>query len=158
MLGLLWAACVAFKIFVLAPGFYFRIESWFLWAVEEGTPAFRFDYQWRKGNNRRDAKVITLFHPGFVAIAAEEDEVLAEDEEETDKDAVAKEGLTRKNVAFLMTYSLLIEWSMQGLIGQSVAFPNNQGSAGWGYWSEDMCCSYSYISFFWSVPLLCNGR
>ena len=50
-LPILWAACVAFKIFVLAPGFYFTIEGWFSWAVEEGTPAFRFGTS-KKGRQR----------------------------------------------------------------------------------------------------------
>ena len=62
------------------------------------------DYQWRKGNNRRDEKVITLFHPGFVAIAAEDEDLGEDESEKTTEDEEAKAGLTRKNVAFLMTY------------------------------------------------------
>ena len=48
--------------------------------------------------------MITLFHPGFVAIAAEDEDLGEDESEKTTEDEEVKAGLTRKNVAFLMTY------------------------------------------------------
>ena len=121
LLPILWAASIMFKLFVFSPGFYFAIESMFLWAVEEGTPAFRFDSTWRKGHNRRDEKVVALFHPGeeSLMIATPSDYLKKAKEKEEDAHLERPDGITHQSVAFLMTFSLLVDFVMGGLIGIS---------------------------------------
>ena len=152
LLPVLWSASIMFKLFVFSPSMYFGIETMFLWAVEEGTPAFRFDSTWRKGHNRRDEKVVSLFHPGEESLwIAKPSDYLQSSEGIGDGEMEHPDGITHQSVAFLMTFSLLVDFTFQGLIGISTNVANNMGPAGWGYISADMCCAYTILGLAWDT-------
>ena len=76
--------------YTVAPWFYAGLEAAFTWSVE-GTLAFRFDRVWHAKDRRRAPKVLILFHPGF------------------GKDEEVPDGVTAGSVAFLVTFTLLVE-------------------------------------------------
>lgn len=110
-LPILWGASIGFKLYALFPWLYDKLEQWFCFVVE-GAPAFRVDTKWQLGGlgRRRSAKVHILFHPDLTS--------------KTSNDHPTPAGVTAGSAAFLLTFSLLVEFFLPGVIGVAMAVAN----------------------------------
>ena len=141
LLPLLWAAAIQFSLYALSPAFYFNLEAAFTWAVE-GTPAFRFDRQWQKEDRRRAPKVVVLFHPGIT------------------NDEQIPEGITANSVAFLITFSLLVDFVVgAAAVGMDVAHAESGATWDGAYVQASfawLCVTFLYNSYI-VVQMLKSG-
>eukprot|EP00729_Bicosta_minor_P019570 gene19570-960_t len=154
LLPMLWGAAIQFKLYLLTPCLYEGLEYLFGWAVL-GAPAARFDALYLNGDRNKAPKVHTLFHPGdpidsWEARAASNythpDDGGSNGEGPGSVDSSkAKQTfyITARNAAFLMTFSLLVEFTLGGLANIIITVANNELGAGWC----QGCCEYTQGSF-----------
>lgn len=112
-------ASIGLKLYAFYPWLYEKLKKAFIGVVHNekhdfDVPAFRFDSVWRNEDRRRVAKVLELFHPESAA-----------------KKKAPKEGMTAGSAAFLMTYSLLLEFILCDAIGVILGTVNADSGAGW---------------------------
>lgn len=133
LLPMLWAAAVAFYLYILSPAFYYKLETLFIWSLEGQAAAFRADTVWRQQDSRRVEKVKTLFNPG------------------DDDSKAGQDGMTASSVSFLVTFTLLVDVIVAGFVAIALDIIHTEAGGGWTSGGDKKGDEiYTYVSFAWT--------
>ena len=147
MLPVLWGASIGLKVYAFYPWLYDKLKKSFIGMVHNekhriDVPAFRFDSIWKEQDRRRVAKILELFHP-----------------ESAEKEKAPNEGMTAGSAAFLMTYSLLLEFILCDAIGVILGTVNANSGAGWDLYTKGSVTMNAFafvVSGYTILKMLCK--